>query len=64
MEGVPLDVIDEELGNIVMELARREVDVRRAANALSRMKKLGYKGSLKLVARVGYLLAELEKEGR
>ena len=60
MEGVPLDVIDEKLGDIVMELA--DEDVKRAANALSKgVKKLGYKGALELVARVGYLLSELEK---
>lgn len=64
LKDVPLDVIDEKLGDIVMELAEdgREVDVRKTANGLSKgVKKLGYKGALELVARVGYLLSELEK---
>ena len=60
LKGVPLDVIDEKLGDIVVGLT--EEDVRHTANGLSRsVKKLGDKGALELAARVGYLLSRLQR---
>ena len=58
-KAYPLDVIDRELGATVMEVADDDemVRVRQFANALGkRVNRLGYKGSLEVLARIGAIL--------
>lgn len=60
MAGVPLDVIDTTLRGIVVEV--EDPIVKRAARVLSKqVDKLGERGALELVARVGALLGWIEK---